>query len=63
MDIPALSMALSQTKALGDIGTALLSKSLDTAKDQGTAMAEMIDTAAMELSVNPHIGSNFDMKV
>jgi len=63
MDIPALSMALSQTKALSDIGMAVLDKSLDTAQVQGAEMAEMIDTAAMELSVNPHIGGNFDMKI
>lgn len=63
MDIPALSMALSQTKALSDIGMAVLDKSLDVAMEQGTAMTEMIDTAAMELSVNPHIGSNIDMKI
>lgn len=63
MDIPALSMALSQSKTLGDVGTAVLGKALDTAKEQGAVMTEMIDTAAMELSVNPHIGSNFDMRV
>lgn len=63
MDIPALSMALSQTKALGDIGTAVLGKTLDTAQQQGNAMAAMIDSAAMERSVNPSIGSNFDVSV
>ena len=63
MDIPALSMALSQTKALGDIGTAVLGKTLDTAQQQWNAMAAMIDSAAMERSVNPSIGSNFDVSV
>ncbi|WWR17088.1 YjfB family protein [Lachnospiraceae bacterium JLR.KK008] len=63
MDIPALSMALSQTKTMGDIGTAVLGKALDTARESGAAMAELIDTAAMELSVNPHIGANFDVSV
>ena len=63
MDIPALSVALSQTKALNDIGTAVLSKALDTAQAQGNAMVSMIDSAAMELSVNPHVGGNFDMRV
>ena len=58
MDIPALSMALSQTKTLGDVGTALLSKSLDMSKEQGAEMASMIDSAAMELSVNPAVGSH-----
>lgn len=63
MDIPALSMALSQTKTLGDVGTALLSKSLDMAKEQGAEMVSMIDSAAMELSVNPAVGSNIDILV
>ena len=30
MDIPALSMALSQNKILNDVGVAVLAKSLDT---------------------------------
>lgn len=63
MDIPALSMALSQSKLLGDIGTTVLGKSLDTAREQGAAVTEMIDSAAMELSVNPYVGSNFDVRV
>ncbi len=63
MDIPALSMALAQTKTLNDIGTAVLGKALDTARVQGDAMSEMLDSAAMELSVNPHIGGNFDVSV
>lgn len=63
MDISALSTALSQTKTLGDVGTAVLSKALDTARDQGSEMAAMIDSAAMERSVNPSVGSNFDMRV
>ncbi len=63
MDIPALSMALSQTKTLGDVGTALLGKSLDLAREQGAEVAEMIDTAGMELSVNPYVGSNIDLRV
>lgn len=63
MDIPALSMVLAQTKSLGDIGTAVLSKSLDTAREQGGALAAMIDSAAMERSVNPAVGGQFDMRV
>lgn len=63
MDIPALSMSLSQSRTLRDVGTALLSKSLDTAQEQGAAVTEMIDSAAMELSVNPYVGSNVDVRV
>ena len=63
MDIPALSMALSQIETLGDVGTAVLSNSLDAAREQGSAMAEMIDSAAMELSVNPAVGANIDISI
>lgn len=63
MDIAGLSMNLAQTNLLSDVGTAVLSKSLDQAKDLGNAMAEMLDAAAMERSVNPNIGANIDVMV
>ena len=62
MDIPALSMALSQNKILNDFGVAMLSKSLDNLQDMGDAMVATMD-ASMELSVNPDIGANFDIRV
>ena len=63
MDIPALSMALAQTKTLGDVGTEVLGKSLDLAREQGAEMAAMIDSAGMELSVNPAVGGNIDIRL
>lgn len=63
MDIASLSVALSQSSALNQIGTAMLSKTLDTTEILGQGLVEMIDSAAMERSVYPHIGSNFDMIV
>ncbi len=62
MDIPALSMALSQNRLLNDVGVAVLSKSLDTMESAGEALVSTIDAAA-ELSVNPNVGANFDMRV
>jgi len=63
MDIPSLSVALSQSKSLTNVGTAVLGKAIDTAQEEGAAMVNMIDSAAMERSVTPHIGGNFDMSV
>ena len=63
MDIASLSVALSNSSSLNQIGTAVLSKALDTNDAIGQGLVEMIDSAAMERSVNPHIGSNFDMIV
>ena len=62
MDIPALSMAMSQSKVLNDFGVAMLSKSLDTMQDMGSTMVAAMD-ASMELSVNPDVGANFDIRI
>ncbi len=63
MDIASLSVALSHSSSLNQIGTAVLSNALDTQEVIGQEFVEMIDSAAMERSVYPHIGSNFDMVV
>lgn len=63
MDIASVSVALSLNSALTQTGTAILSKTMDTEEALGQGLVEMIDAAAMERSVNPHIGSNFDMLV
>nr|WP_297705191.1 YjfB family protein [uncultured Butyrivibrio sp.] len=62
MDIPALSMALSQNKLLTDVGVAMMAKSLDTMESAGEALVSTIDSSA-ELSVNPNIGANFDIRI
>ena len=66
MDIAALAsaMALGQTQAMW--GTQMLSNAMDMSEIQGEQMAEMIASvpaSQMELSVNPHVGGNFDVRV
>lgn len=57
-NIPYLSTVLSQNDLLSQVGVSMLSQSLDMAS------VEMSDlTKAMELSVNPAIGSNFDVSI
>lgn len=63
MEIAALSSALALTNVQSSYGVAMLSNALDTAASTGDQLVEMIDTAAMERSVYPHIGGNFDMTV
>jgi hypothetical protein len=41
----------------------MLSKSLDQASATGEQIVGMMDAAAMERSVNPHIGGNIDISV
>ena len=63
MDIAALSTSMAQVRVNNDVGTALLSKSLDMMETTGEKMVEMLDAAAMERSVNPKVGGNFDISI
>ena len=63
MDIAGLSMAMSASQVNTAFGVAMLSKSLDTVADTGAQITNMIDAAAIERSVNPGVGANFDMYV
>lgn len=63
MDIAALSVAMSTVNTQSAYGVAMLSKSLDQVSSMGDQITGMMDTAAMELSVNPNIGSNIDIRV
>ena len=63
MDIAGVSTALSNVSLQSRVGTAVLSKAMDTEEALAEGLIEMIDSAAMERSVNPAVGSNFDMYV
>ena len=58
MDITALSMSLSQMKVANQASISVLKLTMDTAQEQ---MEDM--TKIMEQSVNPHVGSNLDLKL
>lgn len=62
MDIAGLSTQMAQVNIQNQYGVAMLSKSLDNMESQGASLISMMDRS-MELSVNPNIGSNFDMSV
>lgn len=63
MDIAGVSMALSNVSEMDRIGTAVLSKAMETNEELAAGIMEMMDAAAMELSVNPYVGANFDMRI
>ena len=62
MNIPQLSTALSNVNLMSQVGTAVLGKALDDFETAGASLINMMDRS-MELSVNPAVGSNFDMSV
>lgn len=63
MDIAGLSMDLRAASLQSKVGTAVLSKAMDTNEQLGQGMVQMIDAAAMEQSVNPAVGGNFDVRI
>lgn len=63
MDIAGVSMALASQKVQTQVGTAVLGKALDANEALGKGLVQMMDAAAMEQSVNPAVGANFDMRV
>lgn len=58
MDITALSTSLSQTSLSQAVGIRVLSMAKDQAVQQGNDLVRM-----MELSVNPNVGRQLDVKV
>ncbi len=63
MDIAGLSMAMAQNNIGTKVGMAVLDKAMDTAEVQGAQLVQMIDGAAMQRSVQPHLGGNIDISV
>ena len=63
MDIAGVSMALASVSTQSQVSTAVLGKAMDTNQQLGKGLVQMIDAAAMERSVNPGIGENFDMRI
>ncbi len=66
MDIASLSTSMAMSSLQTEWGMKMMSNAIDTAETQGAQMAQMIASvpaAQMELSVNPYVGSQFDMSV
>lgn len=57
MDIPALSISMNQTQLVENVDIALMKKAMDVSTDNNQSLVKM-----MELSVNPNLGSNLDLK-
>ena len=62
MNIPELSTAMANVNLQNQVGVAVLCKALDSTEQSGASLINMMDRS-MELSVNPNVGSNFDMYV
>ena len=62
-NIGSTAMSVTDSDSLSKVEVAMLSKALQSNEVAGNGLLKMIDSAAMERSVNPSVGSNFDMVV
>ncbi|MBR6326800.1 MAG: YjfB family protein [Lachnospiraceae bacterium] len=58
-----LSVSLNTSNTINDYSVKMLAKTMDVNEQMGQNLVQMIDSAAMERSVNPSVGANFDMTV
>lgn len=63
MDVAAVSMAIANVELQSKVGTAVLDNAMDMNEVLGAGLVQMIDVSAMELSVNPGVGANLDLRV
>ncbi len=63
MGIEAMSVGMSQSRLMADVGTAVLAKNLDMVEQMGDNMVEMMNRSMMEQSVQPGLGGNIDLYV
>lgn len=58
MDIPALSVSLSHSKLMNEVGISVLKMAQDHAAQQSQQLVQM-----MAQSIQPHLGSRIDLRV
>lgn len=66
MSIANMSMSMANSQTMSQIGTSVLSMTLSDSVDIASNTAAMLDALpapAMEVSVNPSVGSGFDASV
>ena len=63
MDIASLSLSMADMSLRSDVGVKMLSKAMDTNEALGAGLVNMLDSAAMEQSVNPNVGSLMDIRI
>ena len=63
MDIPALSVMLSQSKVQQQASLSVMQMTMGVAADQGQALTAQMNESAksVELVAQPHLGANVDI--
>ncbi|MGE5391340.1 MAG: YjfB family protein [Deltaproteobacteria bacterium] len=63
LSIAGMAMNMQTARLQQAVGVAVLKKEMDTASESAQGLLEMMgSTQALERSINPHIGSQLDVK-
>ena len=65
MDIAALASVMKHSAIQQQVSLSVMKIAMDAAKGQATDLTQMLqhDTKAMDLSVNPNLGGNIDIRI
>ena len=63
MGLATMAVNFNTAKVYNDVSTAILAKAMDMTQSYGEGIVQMLDSSAMERSVNPSVGSNIDISV
>ena len=65
MDVAAMSTKISQANLQYQVSVSVLKKAMDGVKDHNEDLIKILEqnTKAMELSLQPYLGNNVDLKV
>jgi len=65
VDIAALSIGLSQMKVAQQASISVMKMAMNTGQTQMNDLLKImqVNSKVMEQSVNPHVGSNLDIKI
>ena len=64
MDVsPVLTVTLNDSMIKNKIGMAVMAKQMDTEKQMGAAMIDMLNRSVMEKSINPELGGSIDISI
>jgi hypothetical protein len=66
MNIPSMSMTLSQSQVQQQASMSVMKMAMGNADQQGEAIQKLISTAdivAVQHAAQPHLGGNLDLKI
>lgn len=63
MNIPLLSIAMSQGKVQQQASISMMKQAMGNAEQQGEAIQKLMESTDLQQQAQPHLGGNIDLKL